>query len=53
MANQASEAARLLARRSVQARREQWGQAEFVRKMRAWGKLGGRPRKDAAKGAKS
>lgn len=41
---QASEAARLLARRSVRARREAWGDAEFTRKLRAWGKLGGRPR---------
>lgn len=42
---QASEAARLLARRSVKTRRERWGQEEFARRMREWGKLGGRPRK--------
>ncbi len=43
-----SDAARLLARRSVKARREAWGEAEFARRMRAWGKLGGRPRKSTA-----
>ncbi len=46
---QSSEAARLLARRSVRARREAWGEAGFARKMREWGKLGGRPRKGAAR----
>lgn len=43
---QASEAARLLARRSVKARREQWGEDAFKAKLQQWGKLGGRPRKD-------
>jgi hypothetical protein len=41
----ASEAARLLAQKSVRARRERWGEREFVRRMREWGKLGGRPLK--------
>jgi hypothetical protein len=41
--NKLSEAARLLARRSVQVRRQKWGEAEFRRRLRAWGKLGGRP----------
>lgn len=41
----ASEAARLLAQKSVRARREKWGDKEFVRRMREWGKLGGRPKK--------
>lgn len=45
----ASEAARLLARRSVNARRERWGEQEFQRRMREWGKLGGRPRKHAVR----
>jgi hypothetical protein len=40
-----SEAARLLGQRSAAARRKQWGNEAFVRKMREWGKLGGRPRK--------
>lgn len=39
-----SEAARTLARRSVQVRRRKWGEQGFRDKMRAWGKLGGRPR---------
>jgi hypothetical protein len=42
--SKATEAARELAKRSIQARREKWGEEEFVRRMRAWGKLGGRPR---------
>lgn len=41
---QANEAAVLLARRSVKARREAWGEEEFVQRMREWGKLGGRPK---------
>jgi hypothetical protein len=40
------EAAQELAKRSVRARREKWGEKEFVRRMREWGKLGGRPRKE-------
>ncbi len=39
-----SEAARLMARRSVKARIENWGEEEFRRRMREWGKLGGRPK---------
>ena len=42
--NQASKAARELARLSVIARRHKWGAQAFREKMRAWGKLGGRPR---------
>jgi hypothetical protein len=40
-----SEAARALAKRSIAARRLKWGEAGFRERMRAWGKLGGRPRK--------
>jgi hypothetical protein len=43
--NNASEAARKLAQRSVKARREKWGAEGFRERMRAWGKLGGRPLK--------
>jgi len=43
--NKASEAARTLAKRSVEARRQKWGEEEFKEKMWAWGKLGGRPTK--------
>jgi hypothetical protein len=39
-----SRAAGAMGRRSAQARIEKWGRREFVRRMRAWGKLGGRPR---------
>jgi hypothetical protein len=34
-----------MGRRSAEARIKKWGRAEFERKMRDWGKLGGRPRK--------
>lgn len=39
-----NQAASLLGKRSANARREKWGKAEFERRMRAWGKLGGRPK---------
>jgi hypothetical protein len=39
-----SQAASLLGRKSVEARKKKWGKKEFVRKMQAWGKLGGRPK---------
>ena len=39
-----NKAAQLLARRSVLVRRQKWGVEGFRKKMRAWGKLGGRPR---------
>jgi len=42
--SKAAEAARELARRSVAARRRKWGAHGFRERMRAWGKLGGRPR---------
>jgi hypothetical protein len=42
--NKASEAAKQLARLSIAARRRKWGEKGFREKMRAWGKLGGRPR---------
>jgi len=41
----AHEAARELARLSVAARRRKWGAKGFRGKMRAWGRLGGRPAK--------
>jgi len=37
-------AASLMGRRSAEARRKKWGAAEFKRRMREWGKLGGRPK---------
>jgi esterase/lipase superfamily enzyme len=44
MQKKTSDAARLLGEKSVRVRRKKWGEKEFVRRMRAWGKLGGRPR---------
>ena len=40
----ASSAASLMGKRSAKARVKKWGKEEFTRKMRAWGKLGGRPK---------
>jgi hypothetical protein len=45
----ATEAAKELAKRSVAARRLKWGNDGFRKKMQAWGKLGGRPRKNVRK----
>lgn len=36
-------AASLMGRRSAQVRLQKWGKEEFARRMREWGKLGGRP----------
>lgn len=43
-----STAASLMGRRSAEARLEKWGRKEFLRRMRAYGKLGGRPPKHIA-----
>lgn len=40
-----TEAAKELAKRSVRARRLKWGNEGFRKRMREWGKLGGRPSK--------
>jgi hypothetical protein len=42
--HKASEAARTLGQRSVKARKEEWGEDEFNRRLQEWGKLGGRPK---------
>jgi hypothetical protein len=47
--NKASDAARELARLSVEVRRKKWGKKGFRERMRAWGKLGGRPEKKGRK----
>jgi len=39
-----NKAASALGKRSAEVRQELWGKREFVKKMREWGKLGGRPR---------
>jgi hypothetical protein len=45
-----------MGRMSAKARAAKWGKKEFVRRMREWGKLGGRPKgsanNKAAKGGK-
>jgi hypothetical protein len=49
-----SKAASLMGRKSAKARVEKWGKKEFVRRMREWGKLGGRPKgSDKAKDKKT
>ena len=40
-----SEVMSLMGKRSAAAREKKWGKAEFKTRMKAWGKLGGRPRK--------
>ena len=45
----ASSAARLMGRRSAEARIKKWGKRAFVAKMREWGKLGGRPKGSSKK----
>ena len=44
-----SHAASVMGRRSVEARVKKWGQQEFVKRMREWGKLGGRPKRSGKK----
>jgi hypothetical protein len=41
-----SEVMSLMAQRSVEARRKAWGAREFKKRMKEWGKLGGRPKKN-------
>jgi hypothetical protein len=45
-----------MGQRSVEARIKKWGKREFTKRMREWGKLGGRPKgtgkKQAKKGGK-
>jgi hypothetical protein len=44
LAESRSKAASVLGRRSAEVRAETWGRQEFLKRMRAWGKLGGRPK---------
>jgi hypothetical protein len=37
-------AARAMARRSVEARKQAWGEDEFRNRLREWGRMGGRPK---------
>ena len=52
MSKSVSQAASLLARRSVEARVQAWGKDEFVKRMQEWGKLGGRPKGSGTKQTK-
>ncbi len=47
-----SKAASLMGKKSAKARAAKWGKKEFVRRMRVWGKLGGRPKKAKKTNAK-
>ena len=40
-----NEAASALGKRSAEVRQKTWGKKEFVKRMRDYGKLGGRPKK--------
>ena len=44
MSSEIREAAKALAGRSIEARKQAWGEDEFRNRMRAWGKMGGRPK---------
>lgn len=43
-------AASVMGRRSAAVRIQKWGKREFLRRMRRWGKLGGRPKGSRKKG---
>ena len=44
MSGRVNKAASLLGKRSAEVRLQKWGKEEFARKLRSWGKLGGRPK---------
>jgi hypothetical protein len=46
-----SKAASLMGRKSAEKRATDWGEDEFKRKMREWGKMGGRPKGSGKKKA--
>jgi hypothetical protein len=47
MESKISEVMSLIGKRSAEVRRQRWGKKEFLKRMREWGKLGGRPKKDS------
>lgn len=47
-----SNAASLMGRKSAESRRKKWGKKEFLRRMREWGRLGGRPKGSGKKSGK-
>jgi hypothetical protein len=52
LVNTISQAASLMGNKSARVRRKKWGEKEFVRRMREWGKLGGRPKGSIKKKAR-
>ena len=44
-----SKAASMLGKKSAEARLKKWGKREFLRRMREYSKLGGRPKSSAKK----
>ena len=44
-----NQAASLLGKRSAEERKKTWGAKEFKKRMREYGKLGGRPKKNDSK----
>jgi len=48
-----NKAASLMGRKSAEARAKKWGKKQFVRKMREWGTLGGRPKGSGKKAGKA
>ena len=44
-----NKAASALGKRSAEVRQKKWGKKEFIKRMREWGKLGGRPKKSQSK----
>ena len=46
--SQVSEVMSLMGKRSAESRKEAWGKREFKKRMREYGKLGGRPKKTSS-----
>jgi hypothetical protein len=47
MESKISEVMSLIGERSAEVRQKKWGKKEFLKRMREYGKLGGRPKKDS------
>jgi len=45
MKSKISEVMSLIGKRSAEVRQKKWGKKEFLKRMRDYGKLGGRPKK--------
>jgi len=45
MESKISEVMSLMGKRSAEAREKKWGKTEFKERLKAWGKLGGQPKK--------